>query len=300
MNIKTLKKEWGWYCFIIVPIIGTIMFNFYPLILTFLSSFQNNRGAFIGFVNYDIMFTDAEFISGVENTMYMGMLGVILNIPIAFMLANMLNRIKIGQSFFKVMFLLPLIISIVAVALIFKFIFSADSAGVVNYFIGLLGISPQKWFAGLSQARETVVLMALWKGVGYNVILLFAGLQSIPTEHYEAASIDGANEYHKIRYITLPGLRNTLVFVYITSAIAALKRFSDVYAISGEYGSPGDALITMILYIYRKSFSTLFYKDNGLGAAASVILFLIIMGITLFNLMLTEKQGKITKRRRKL
>ena len=186
-GLKAFKREWGWYCFILVPVIGTVMFNFYPLIMTFIKSFQNNRSVFIGTVNYQILFTDKEFIESVVNTLYMGILGVGLNIPIAFMLANMLNRITIGKGFFKIMFLLPLIISIVAVALIFKFIFAADGAGVANYVLGLFGAEPQKWFASTAQSRETVVIMALWKGIGYNVILFFAGLQSISTEYYEAA-----------------------------------------------------------------------------------------------------------------
>lgn len=298
-GLRSLRKEWGWYPFILIPIIGTIAFNFYPLLLTIVQSIQNNRGIFIGLSNYEILFTDKEFSVSVNNTVYMGVLGVALNIPIAFVFANMLNRVKFGKNFYKIMFLLPLIISIVAVALIFKFIFSADGAGVVNYLLGLLGIAPQKWFASTDQARETVVIMALWKGIGYNVILLFAGLQSVPTEYYEAASIDGANEYHKIRFITLPCLRNTLIFVYITSSIAALKRFADVYAISSEYGSPGTSLFTVILYIYRKSFSTLFYKDNGLGSAASVILFVIILAITVINLRITNENDKSIQRNKR-
>jgi len=251
---------------------------------------KNARGGFIGLINYEILFSDKEFIVSIKNTVYMGILGILLNLPLAFLLAVMLNRIVRFQSFFKVMFLLPMIMSIVSVALIFKFIFSPEPAGVMNYFLGLFGIPPQKWFAIPAQARETVVLMSVWKSIGYNVILFFAGLQSVPTEYYEAASIDGANEAYKIWYVTIPCMKNTMIFVYITTAINVLKRFADVYAISQEYGYPGNSLITMILYIYRKSFSTLFFKDLGVGTAAATILFLIIMAITAINFVLTERE----------
>lgn len=295
--LKALKKDWTWYLFILIPIVGVVVFNFYPLLETFRLSLYNTRGNFIGAVNYDILFSDREFAVSVKNTVYMGILGILLNLPLAFILAVMLNRIKRGQGFFKVMFLLPMIMSMVSVALIFKFIFSAEPAGMVNYFLSLFNIPPQKWFASTSQARETVVLMAVWKGIGYNVILFFSGLQSVPEEYYEAASIDGANEAHKIWYITLPCVKNTVIFVYITTCINVLKRFAEVYAISSEYGYPGDSLLTIILYIYRKSFSTLFFKDLGVGSAASIILFLIIMLITALNFLVTEREDDGTRRR---
>lgn len=297
--LKTLRREWSWYLFVLIPVIGVIVFNFYPLIETFRLSLYNARGNFIGGVNYEILFSDREFITSIKNTIYMGVLGIVLNLPLAFILAVMLNRIKRGQSFFKVMFLLPMIMSIVSVALIFKFIFSAEPAGVVNFFLSQLNLPIQKWFAGGDQARETVVIMSVWKGIGYNVILFFSGLQSVPEEYYEAAAIDGANEAHKIWYITLPCVKNTMIFVYITTCINVLKRFADVYAISGEYGYPGDSLITVILYIYRKSFSTLFFKDLGVGSAASIVLFFLIMLITVINYVTTERDSDKTKKRKR-
>jgi len=287
--VRTMKREWSWYLFILIPVFGVIMFNFYPLARTVLMSFQNSRGIFIRTVNYEILFEDSQFIMSTKNTVYMGILGILLNLPLAFILAVMLNRINFGRSFFKVLFLLPLIMSMVSVAYIFKFIFNPEPGGIMNYFLGLINIPPQRWLTSPSQARESVVLMHVWKGLGYNVILFFAGLQSVPTEYYEAASIDGANEAHKIWHITLPCMKNTLTFVYITTSINLLKRFTDVYAIGRELGEPGGSLMTIILYIYRKSFSTTFSKDLGVGSAASIVLFLIILCLTAINFSLTER-----------
>jgi ABC-type sugar transport system permease subunit len=187
--------------------------------------------------------------------------------------------------------------SMVSVAYIFKFIFNPEPGGVMNYFLGLFNIPAQRWLASPSQARESVVLMHVWKGIGYNVILFFAGLQSVPTEYYEAASIDGANEARKIWHITLPCMKNTLTFVYITTSINLLKRFTDVYAIGRELGEPGGSLMTIILYIYRKSFATTFSKDLGVGSAASIVLFGIILCLTAINFSLTERPDTGTARK---
>ena len=298
---KTLQREWSWYLFILIPVFGVIMFNFYPLMQTILSSFRNSRGVLIGTVNYEILFTDDLFNKSLKNTVYMGILGILLNLPLAFILAVMLNRITRGRSFFKVMFLLPLIMSMVTVAYIFKFIFRPEAGGIMNYFLGLFSIPPQKWFTSADQAREALVLMSVWRGIGYNVILFFAGLQGVPVEYYEAASIDGANEAHKIWYITLPCMKNTLTFVYITTSINVLKRFTEVYAVGRELGDPGGSLMTLILYIYNKSFATTFYKDLGVGSAASIVLFGIILCLTAVNFSLTERvdTGTGGKRRRR-
>jgi len=289
--IKTLRKDWGWYFFILVPVVGTVMFNFYPIVLSFIESLKNSKGMFIGFTNYKILFTDSLFFTSIINTVYMGLLTLIFNVPLAFLFANMLNRIVRGKNFFKVVFLLPMIMSIVTVALIFKFIFNADPNGLMNAFLRVFGIAPLKWFSSIHMARESVVVMNIWKNLGYNVILFFAGLQSIPFEPYEAASIDGANEWQKLRYITWPGIRNTFIFVYITTTISVLKRFTDVYAISGQDGNPGNALLTVILYIYRKCFATTSYTDVGVGSAAAIILLLLILVITLINLRISNNKN---------
>ncbi len=301
MKKNRLKNYVSWYILLIIPILGTFIFNIYPLVNTFTDSFQNMKNIFIGTINYDIMFHDTEFRQSIINTLYMAVLGVGFNIPIAFVIANMLNSIPKSKNIFKVVFLLPMIMSMVTVAILFKYIFMPDEDGIANYFLSFFGIAPKGFFNDPGMARESVVTMAIWKGVGYNIIMFFAGLQTVSKELYEAAEIDGANEWKKFSRITIPCMKNTFTYVLITSTISALKRFAEVYAVSGEYGSPSGALNTMMLYIYKKSFSTLNYKDIGLASAASVTLFLIILLITALNYYLTEKEnfrfGSILKRK---
>lgn len=295
MNKLRIKDYLGWYLLLLIPLIGTAVFNVYPLILTITQSFQNMKGTFIGTVNYDILFADKEFLQSTRNTLYMTVLGVGFNIPLAFFIANMLNNIPVAKNVYKVVFLLPMIMSMVTVAILFKFIYMPDASGIANYILSFFGIEPQMFLNSSATARESLISMAIWKGIGYNIIVFFAGLQTVPREMYEAARIDGANEWKQWVYITIPAVKNTFTFVLITSTIAALKRFADVYAVSGEYGNPGGALFTIMLYVYRKSFSTLNYKDLGMASAASIILFIIILIITLINFLLTENEDGLIK-----
>ncbi len=179
MKKNKLKNYISWYTLLIIPILGTFIFNIYPLVNTFTDSFQNMKNIFIGTVNYDIMFQDAEFRQSIINTLYMAVLGVGFNIPIAFVIANMLNSIPKSKNIFKVVFLLPMIMSMVTVAILFKYIFMPDEDGIANYFLSLVGIRPKGFFNDPDMARESFVTMAIWKSVGYNIIMFFAGLQTV-------------------------------------------------------------------------------------------------------------------------
>ncbi len=293
------KKYGEWYLMLAIPVIGSIMFNIYPLIVNAFQSFKNTAGSWVGLVNYNILFTDVLWPKAIINTLYMGVIGVGLSIPIAFLLAYMLNRVPFAKNAFKTIYLFPMIVSIVAVSMVFKFIFNADANSPMNLFLQMIGLPKSDWFSGVSTSRETVMIMTLWKSVGHAVILFFAGLQTMPVELLEAADIDGANEWKKLWYITVPNMKNTLIFVFITNSIGALKRFADVYAIASEYGQPGDTLVTIMIYIYRKSFSTLFYKDLGVASAASIILFLFIIVITVIEMRVTGESESLISNSRK-
>lgn len=301
MNKPKMKKMMNWYSLLLIAIIGTVVFNFYPLVRTFISSLMNMNGKFIGLTNYKIMFASDEFRQTVVNTIYMAVLGVCFNVPVAFVIASLLNMIGRGKSFFRVIFLLPMVMSMVTVVTLFKYMMMPSTDGIFNYVLSFFGIGPLSWLSGVSSARESLVFIAIWKGIGYNIILFFAGLQSISPDMYEAAEIDGANAFKQWLYITIPSSKSTFTFVLMTSTIAALKRFTEVYAVSGETGNPGGVLETLMLFIYKNSFSTLNYKDEGLAGAASVILFLIILAATLMNNYFTrDKEQAALKKQRKM
>lgn len=291
MNMQKTKSYISWYTMLIVALTGTLVFNFYPLITTFITSIQNMRGSFIGFTNYKIMFSSSEFLQSTINTIYMAILGVCLNVPVAFIVASLLNNIGKGKGIYRVVFLLPMVMSMVTVVTLFKYLMMPTEDGVFNYLLSLIGVAPKTWLSTGLTARECVVFIAVWKGIGYNIILFFAGLQSISPDMYEAAEIDGANKFKQWLYITIPSSKNTFTFVLMTSTIAALKRFTEIYAVSGETGNPAGKLETLMLYIYKNSFSTLNYKDEGIAGAASVVLFIIILAFTMMNSYLTRDKN---------
>ena len=301
MKRSKWKEYASWYLLLLIPLAGTVIFNVYPLIQTFIDSFQNMKNVFIGGVNYKILWEDEIFRQSVVNTLYMAVLGVCFNVPIAFIIANMLNNIPIAKTVYKVVFLLPMIMSMITVGTLFKYLMMPGEEGIFNFLLEYIGLGPYDWLNDPAMARESLIVMVVWKGMGYNIILFFAGLQAVPRELYEAAKIDGASEFKQWIYITIPSMKSSFTFVIITSTIAALKRFTDVYAISGETGNPAGALNTIMLYVYRNSFSTLNYKDLGRSSAASIVLFVIILIITLLNFKLTgsdNTETKVPKRRR--
>ena len=298
-----LKRYMSWYRLLLISLVGTLVFNFYPLIETFIASLQNMNGNFIGLTNYKIMFANGEFRQSVVNTLYMAVLGVGFNVPFAFIIASLMNSIGRGKGIYRVIFLLPMVMSMITVVTLFKYLMMPSPDGAFNYILSFWGVQPRLWLNDPGTARESLIFIAIWKGIGYNIILFFAGLQGISPELYEAAEVDGASPLKRWRYITIPCSKGTFTFVLMTSTIAALKRFTEVYAVSGETGNPAGKLGTLMLYIYKNSFSTLNYKDEGQAAAASVTLFVIILAATLLNNYLTKEKSadeSASRRRRRV
>ena len=168
----------------------------------------------------------------------------------------------------------------VAVAMLFNFIFYPTENGILNYFLGLFGISPIGWLVSPKLARFSIVIMGLWRSIGYDTILFLAGLQSIPGEIYEAAAIDGASGLQKWWYITIPNMKPTFTFMIMMLTISTLRRFDDVWMIGGSAGNPAGKLDTMVMYIFRNSWLS---REVGVASAAAVVLFVITMTLTILN-----------------
>ena len=289
-----LKRYMSWYRLLLISLVGTLVFNFYPLIETFIASLQNMNGNFIGLTNYKIMFANGEFRQSVVNTLYMAVLGVGFNVPFAFIIASLMNSIGRGKGIYRVIFLLPMVMSMITVVTLFKYLMMPSPDGAFNYILSFWGVQPRLWLNDPGTARESLIFIAISKGIGmvHQHFML-----------YEAAEVDGASPLKRWRYITIPCSKGTFTFVLMTSTIAALKRFTEVYAVSGETGNPAGKLGTLMLYIYKNSFSTLNYKDEGQAAAASVTLFVIILAATLLNNYLTKEKSadeSASRRRRRV
>lgn len=270
--------------------LSIVVFAVYPMVDTFIKSFYQTTGitpgVFVGLDNYVNCFNNPDFHQAAGNTFYIGALSILIGIPGSFILASLLNNVVYGKAFFRSIYFLPNIMSLVATAMIFKYIFHPNNEGIANFILSWFGIGPYGWFTDPKMAGFGVVLMSAWK-IGYTAIIFLAGLQSIPRELYEAASIDGAGELRKWWSITIPSMRSIFVFMIILLTITQMRRFSDVYVIGTPTGNPAGVLMTIVLYIYRAAFKG---WQVGYASAVAYVLFAITLVLTLINLKLTEQR----------
>lgn len=251
------------------------IFLFWPIAYLFYLSFTT--GSFtakgihwIGLLNYLRLLNDSDFWQVIGNTLYFTTATVIPSVLIPLGLAVLLNRSIFGRGFFRTAYFIPSITSLVAVGLGFRWLFQTE--GPVNNFLLAVGLEPIPWLSSTIWAMPVLILLSIWKQLGFNMVVLLAGLQAIPQSRYEAAELDGADTWAKFWYITLPGLRPTIVFATITTAIFTLRSFEQVYIITG--GGPLNSTNLLVYYIYEEAFSRF---EFGYGAAAATILLAIAL-----------------------
>lgn len=269
------------YLFLSPNLFGFLAFSLIPIIVSILLTFTKwnlaSSPQFIGFDNYTSLFTDELFWKYLWNTFYYAGLTVPLTIIIGFFLAYLLNRKIRGVIFFRTVFFLPSVTLIVAVAVIWSWLYNADF-GLINFILGKIGIQGPNWLQSRTWAMLAIIIMGVWKGSGYSMLIYLAGLQSIPEEYYEASEIDGAGWWQQIRHITIPLIFPTTFFILVTSTIGAIQGFDQFYVMTR--GGPAGATTTLVYYIFQNAFE---WFNMGYAATAAAILFLIIMIITLLQ-----------------
>jgi multiple sugar transport system permease protein len=246
------------------------IFLLYPIVYLFYLSFT--AGSFtsagirwVGLRNYLRLILNPDFWQVLGNTVYFTVATVIPSLIIPLGLAALLNRAVILRDFFRSAYFLPSITSLVAAGLGFRWLFQTD--GPVNAFLSSFGIEPISWLGSTTWAMPVLILLSIWKQLGFNMVVFLAGLQAIPPSRYEAAEIDGANAWQQFWHITLPGLRPTLIFATITTAIFTLRSFEQVYVVTG--GGPLNSTNLLVYYIYQEAFAQF---DFGYAAAAATVL----------------------------
>ena len=255
------------------------IFLFYPIAyLLYLSftagSFTVEGIQWIGLRNYLRLFTDSDFWQVIGNTTYFTIATIVPTIAIPLGLAVLLNQALAWRGILRTAYFIPSITSLVAVGLGFRWLFQTE--GPVNSWLLQLGMNPIPWLSSTAWAMPVLILLSTWKQLGFNLVVFLAGLQTIPQSHYEAAELDGANDWAKFWYITLPGLRPTIIFATITTAIFTLRSFEQVYIITG--GGPLNSTNILVYYIYEQAFARF---EFGYAAAAATIL-LAIAGIFVY------------------
>ncbi|WHY86690.1 sugar ABC transporter permease [Neobacillus novalis] len=293
MNDKpTMKKTMKAILYLIpaLLIIGT--FSFYPIIKSFFMSFYTDYDYFKDLVfargldNYTFIFQDPEFWKSIQNTMIF-VIGVVpLSIIISLVIATFLNQKIKFRGLFRTIYFIPFVTSVVAVSIVWRWIFHSQY-GVLNYALGFLGISPIKWLSDPDWAMPSLIILAIWKGLGYNIIIFLSGLQNIDKQYYLAARIDGAGAWERFKNITVPLLSSTTFFISIVSIINSFKVFDEVFALFGGQPGPAGSAETIVYYIYNK-----FYGEwnFGVASAAAYVLLFIIFIFTLIQLYVGKKK----------
>jgi multiple sugar transport system permease protein len=284
------RKNWFWGYIMIAPVsIGLIVFYIYPFFMTFYNSFLKvgafNVSTWAGLDNYKAMLTDKSMWHTLGNTLRYVVFNVPITIFLALVVAVLLNTKIKGRAIYRVIYFLPYVTMAAAIAMVWKWMFNGDF-GLINYILSKFGIEGRRWITDTSTAPYSIIIVSIWSGIGYNMIILLAGIQGISTAYYEAADIDGAGPVKKFFNITLPLVTPTLFFVLITTLISAFQIFDTIYMMVGKNTVVLENTQSIVMYFYRNAFEL---NNKGYASAVAMLLFVIIMAITVLQMMLQKK-----------
>ncbi|MBX2975595.1 MAG: sugar ABC transporter permease [Ignavibacteriaceae bacterium] len=269
------------FVFFFIPVIAAFIISFTDFDIYSLGDYSNIT--FIGFKNYIRLFNDELFWVSLKNTFLFVVMAGPLSIAVSLSAAILLNsKIVKLKSLFRLSYFIPVVTTLVAVAIVWRFIYH-PKFGIINYVLGLIGISPIDWLGDPNWAMPAIVLMAVWKNFGYNMIIFLAGLQNIPTHLYEAAEIEGANSFQQFKSITLPMLAPTTLFVGLITMIGFFQLFAEPYIMT--QGGPLNSTISIVHYMYQEGFR---WWNMGYSASIAFILFFIIFIGTLIQFKLKK------------
>ncbi len=270
------NNPWG-ILFVIYPVIILSVFMFFPIFYSLCLSFTNAdiktignllNFDFIGFGNFQYMFQDEIFWKSFLNTFYFILVGGPLTVAISLMCALLLNKAVVRlKSVFRTVYFLPVVTTIVAVAVVWRLLYE-PRFGLINWLLSLLSISGPDWLNNQYTAMPAIILMATWKNFGLNMIILIAGLQAVPRELYEAAKIDGADDWQQFAFITLPSLKPIMLTITIMVTIGYLQLFAEPWIMTK--GGPLNSTISMTMHIYNNGFK---YFNLGYASTIAYILF---------------------------
>lgn len=275
------------YLFLLPAAVVLVIFFFIPFFQTFLLSFldySNNiyQAEFVGLQNYINLFHNPIFYKVMWNTFLYLFIAVPILAIFPLFLAILINQKIKGVTLYKILIYLPVIVSIVVAAIAFKWLY-ADQ-GILNYLVTKLGFEPVGWLTDPNFALYSVIIVTIWKGIGYYMIIYLAALMSVPKELYEACDIDGANFLTKHLTVTVPHIMPTIALVTTISAISAMKVFAEIYVMTK--GGPLNSSKTIVYYIYERAFENL---DLGFASATAVVLLVIVMVFSLINILCFER-----------
>ncbi len=278
------------YLFIVPAMTFLVIFLFIPLFAAVYLSFTEynllTSPRWVNTANYERLFQDGLFWRGLRNS-FIYLICTPILIMLSISLAIVVNRPLRGVSLFRTIYYIPAITSIVAVGMIFEFVF-AEPSGLINGILLSFGWidRPINFLTHPDSTLISIMFVTVWRGIGFYMVIFLAALQSVPDELYEAASIDGANKFQQHLYVTIPGIRASIIFVAIISSISALKVFEEIWVMTNASGGLLDSALTLMFYLYRKGFTDL---ELGYASAIAVVFTIITLVFSIANLRLLER-----------
>lgn len=288
--IKTLKKYRAPYLFILPFFILFLVFQLIPILWTVYISFTEWKGIgtpeFCGLKNYRKMVIDNMFWDALGNTVVYWVTGLVLILVLAIVIACLLNSQMLkGRTFFKTATFLPNICAAIAMGLIFRMLFD-ENVGLVNGAAAAMGLPKVPWLTSTTYSKIPVILLNVWRNTPWFTMIVLSGLLNISRDYYEAATVDGANDFKQFLYITLPSLKNILFFCSITLTVDSWKLFNESYILPG----PGTSNTSLFQYMYESGFSIF---NMGYASAIGCVLIVILMAISLIQFSARRKTGEV-------
>lgn len=295
MQMTLERRRWLWaYAFIAIPLLFFLAIRIGPtLYAVWVSLHQWDPIAlqrpFIGLDNYRTLASDEVFWTAMRNTWIYVIVGVPVSLAISLVIALGLQRLTHYVGFYRVLYFAPYVTSLVAVGWVWRWMYMPN--GLFNDVVGWVGLGPYNYLGDPDIAIYAIIVTTIWQGLGFQIIIFLAGLESIPAVYHEAAAIDGASSWQRFRDITIPMLNPTLVFLIITGVISNLQVFTQIRSMSSSgTGGPLNSTISVVLYVYQQAFQALPAK-MGYASSMTVVLFLMILAITIFQLKVLSRNN---------
>lgn len=281
------------YIFTAPFVIYFVLFFIYPIISTFWTSLCQQVGfappKYAGLANYKLLLDD-YFKMAVQNSTIYTFFTCLILVPLPLLLAVLLDsRFVKKAEVFKSALFIPALTSVVMAGLFFKYAFSSNEAALMNAIIGFFGIPPQGWLEKRLTTWIVLVIFCVWKWLGVNIVYYLSALQTIPSDLYEAATIDGANAWQRFMHITVPGVRPTIIYVLTISIYGGFSMFAEAYTLFNSARTPGDIGATIVSYIYSQGFNR---NNFGIASAAGITLLAGVLIINIIQLSITDPVGK--------
>ncbi|KQR17062.1 carbohydrate ABC transporter permease [Cellulomonas sp. Leaf334] len=289
-NRRLHRTEHRWaLAFVAAPIIGFLLFTLYPIGFAVYASLTSWNGlgpmTFVGLDNYVTLFGDEYFRISLYNTFFY-MIGIPIGLALSLLLALALNRKIPGRTAFRTIYYVPVISSLAAIAIVWQFAYNGDF-GLINQVLAWFGIEGPDWLQDTATVKPAIIIMAIWKGLGYSMLLYLAAIQGVPASLHEAAALDGANAFQRLRNITLPMVRPVTFFLVVTNIIAGSQIFTEINIMTPA-GGPEFSSASIVWYIVRKAFK---YQQMGYATAMSIVLGILVFVITFIQFRLNRRNS---------